>query len=302
MGLQMKNMAKRVWLALRLWYPWFIASLVVLSSNWAATVIFDTVNLWVKGETGVLSILRLGYVAVFVGSVCLLYRHRGALFPLHTRRLPAELRKHLVLFLSNLPKQLEESGGTPPQLVLTNDLDRDILTMEEMKQRQPPVRWSWEMPLRGIRHHLDRNTLQTVTLICSPESLSQAHLFRDICMRYEPLKRIKYSLLVRRKGRLELVSASDLHGTEGLQGWDFEDFEELYRGLWYLIKQFKDRKVADADVMIDFTGGQKVTSLVAATMTFNRRIKSQYVQTNPDHGVLSYDVIMASSNTTGFEM
>lgn len=186
-------MAKRVWVALRLWYPWFIASLVVLSSNWAATVIFDAVNLWMKGEAGVLSILRLCYVAVFVVSVCLLYHQRGAFFPLQTRRLPAEPRKHLVLFLSNLHKQLEESGGKPQELVLTNDLDRDILTMEEMKQRKPPVKWSWEMPIRGIRHHLDRNTLQTVTLICSAESLSQAHLFLDICRRYEPLKKIAYS-------------------------------------------------------------------------------------------------------------
>ncbi len=29
--------------------------------------------------------------------------------------------------------------------------------------------------------------------------------------------------------------------------------------------------------MIDFTGGQKVISVVAAAVTFNRRIKTQYV-------------------------
>ncbi len=298
----MKNMPKRVWVALRLWYPWFTASLAVLSANWAATVIFDTLNLWMKGEAGDLSILRLAYVGIFVLSVSLLYQQRGALFPLHTRQLPAELRKHLVLFLSNLHKEFEESGGIPPALVLTNDLDRDILAMEELKQRHPPVKWPWEMPLRGIRHHLDRNTLQTVTLICSPESLSQAHLFLDICRRYEPLKGIKYSLLVRRRGRPKLLPSSDLHSAAGLQGCDFENFEELRHALRYLLDQFKNWKIADNDVMIDFTGGQKVTSLVAATMTFNRRIKSQYVQTNPDYAVLSYNITMASSTTPGLEL
>lgn len=298
----MKNMARKVWLALRLWYPWVIASLVVLSSNWAATVIFDTVNLWLEGKIGALSIVRLCYVAVFAFSVCLLYRHRGDLFILQTRRLPAELRKHLVLFLSNLRKDLEASGGVPLQLVLTNDLDRDILTMEELKQREPPVKWSWEMPLRGIRHHLDRNTLQTVTLICSPESLLQAHLFLNVCRRYDPLKKVKFSLFARGKARPELVSASDPNVQKGLRGWDFENFDELHHGLSCLLEEFKNRKVADTEVMIDFTGGQKVTSLVAATMTFNRHIKSQYVQTNPDYDVLSYDVVMGLSATPGLEL
>ncbi len=51
--------------------------------------------------------------------------------------------------------------------------------------------------------------------------------------------------------------------------------------------------------MIDFTGGQKVTSVVAASLTFNRRIKAQYVQTNPPWQVVSYDVIHGFANPGG---
>jgi len=51
--------------------------------------------------------------------------------------------------------------------------------------------------------------------------------------------------------------------------------------------------------MIDFTSGQKPTSIVAATLTFNRKIKAQYVQTNDPWRVLSYDVVYATTDTTG---
>lgn len=80
-------------------------------------------------------------------------------------------------------------------------------------------------------------------------------------------------------------------------GWDFERFDDLSKAILELFKIFRRQRVPDEQVMIDFTGGQKVTSVVAAAVTFNRRSKAQYVQTNKPWNVVSYDVMMASSDT-----
>jgi hypothetical protein len=82
-------------------------------------------------------------------------------------------------------------------------------------------------------------------------------------------------------------------------GWDFEQFDDLSRAIWHLLREFKQRRIRDDQVMLDFTGGQKVTSIVAASVTFNRTIKAQYVQTNSPHEVISYDIQLGLSDTGG---
>lgn len=82
-------------------------------------------------------------------------------------------------------------------------------------------------------------------------------------------------------------------------GWDFERFDDLSRAVLHLLRVFKRQRVRDDQIMIDFTGGQKVTSVVAASVTFNRTIKAQYVQTNEPYAVISYDILMESLETGG---
>jgi hypothetical protein len=47
-------------------------------------------------------------------------------------------------------------------------------------------------------------------------------------------------------------------------------------------------KFQEDEIMIDFTGGQKVTSVVAAYISANSKVKAQYVQTNDPWQVKSY--------------
>jgi len=301
----MNQQVDKIYLKLQEWTPWFTAALAVLSSNWAATAISGTINLWASGETGSISLLQIVYCFIFIGAICLLYRQRNAFFRPHTRRLSnerPEQRPHLVMFLSNLPKKLEESDGLPTKLTTKlnlscNSIDKIIQALEELKQADPPLRWPWEMPLRAIRHHLP--ILKTVTLMCSNESLPQAHLFINICQKCDEMARVKFHLLVRQKEQAQLLTSSDVNLICSHEGWDFESFDELSRALSILLKEFKKRKYLDQEIMIDFTGGQKVTSVVAVAMTLNRQIKAQYVQTNPPWGILSYDVILTSSETGG---
>lgn len=283
--------------------PWAIGALVVLSSNLAASGFLETFEVWASGERGIICYSRIAYIASFFIALCLLYWQRRAFLPPRTRLLanePAEHRKHLVLFLSNLPDHLAQSAGIPDGLMLSNDLEQDLLMIEEHKRRKPldPIaRWSWEMPLRAIREHL--GVLESVTLICSRESLPQAPLFLSICGRYRQLEQINFDLLAQDRSRPVLRSGRDLPALDSCEGWDFESFDQLSRALWTLLKKFRKRKYPDDEIMIDFTGGQKVTSIVAATMTFNRQIKAQYVQTNDPWRVLSYDVVYATTDTTG---
>jgi hypothetical protein len=45
------------------------------------------------------------------------------------------------------------------------------------------------------------------------------------------------------------------------------------------------------DIVIDFTGGQKPTSVAAVAITFNRKVRAQYVDTNhPDQPPIGYTV------------
>lgn len=287
---------KKLGIKVRECVPWVIAALGVLSSNWAAEALSSDLKIWLKEWPAVASRLGDFYILLFVAVVILLYRFRGTFFRPHTRYLSnetAEKRKHLVLFLSSLQKDIEESGGIPSLLHLTNDIDADIGRMEAFKRSNRP--WSWEMPLRAIRYHL--GTLETVTLVCSRESICQAGLFLNICARYDRFKNLSFSLLARTGRRLRLHSVTEASFPCSHEGFDFESFDELSRAIWQLLRKFGKKGYFEDDIMIDITGGQKPTSIVGASVTFNRRVKAQYIQTNSPWDVLSYDVELASSDT-----
>ncbi len=300
------------------WFPWFIAAITVLSSNLAANAVEETLELWTNGKMGVVSYLRIGYILFFAGMVVLLCLKRRDFFLPRTRRLSkeeTEKRKHLALFLSNLPPDQVKNAGVPKELKLTQDINKDIEECERLKQKDPPIKWQWEMPLRAIRHHLE--TLKTVTVICSKESILQVNLFLEICKKYTSLEKRIFYVLAQKSGRTELICVSSPPDTnplkdydsesfkkrvDSLQGYDFEDFDKIVDAMDSLRREFDNKEYSEKDIMIDITGGQKPTSIVGAAMTFNLKIKAQYVQTNNPWHVISYDVILASSDTGSLEM
>ena len=298
----MSNKIKGFLPNLRELLPWFTAALVALSSGWAGDAVQDTLDLWLTGTKGVLSLSRCLYILLFMGSAILLYRQRNTFFRPRTRYLrneTPEQRKHLILFLSNLNTDKGKfNNGVPDGLILSNDLDADIKRMEVLKYKKPPLRWSWEMPLRGLSHHF--GALQSVTIICSEKSIEQAHWFLDICRRYDSLKDVTFFILA--KDPAELISTPS-GAFASARGWNFEDFNELSNAMWTLIKKLKrQHEIKENEITIDFTSGQKVNSVVATAITFNRKIKSQYVQTNKPHKVLGYDAMLAASDTGGLGM
>lgn len=280
--------------------PWVIAALVVLTASWAADGLREIVEPFLTGnkpDTDKL-IPCLIYIVLFVIAVWRLYRIRQELFTPRTRFVKNEIpekREHLILFLSNLPPRGSFIDGVPEGVSLTGELDRDLESLVEHKKTNPY--WPWEMSLRGIKHHLNRFNPLKLIVICSPTSIQHVHWFRQVLSSYPVLSNVDVMIFVKESAQPKLIECPTQAITEG--GWEFEKFDDLSDALMHLLRELKRRSVADDQIMIDFTSGQKVTSVVATAVTFNRNIKAQYVQTNYPFEVIGYDILLGSSETGG---
>jgi hypothetical protein len=241
----------------------------------------------------------LSYLALFGLAVYWLYRQRGILFYPRTRLRQNEhppQREHLILFVSNLRENVIGTDGFPTGFVPSYDLARDITALVQHK-KEGGAPWPWEMILRGIVHHVPR--LKAVAVLCSPDSLLQVHLLGSILRRYPEFKDLELQIFLRRDRGADLVDIPASPFQHG--GWEFENFDDLSDALLSLLKQLNDHEIPDREIMIDFTGGYKVTSVVAASVTFNRNVKAQYIQTDPrrNHEPIGYDCLLVSAQTPG---
>ena len=279
---------------------WFLGAIAVLSANLAADALLKTFNTWSEGTRGAPYYQGAAEIAFFLFMVCILYTQREKFFAPRTRffsdKTP-EQRKHLVIFLSSLSKNLETTEGIPEGLTITGDMVKDIDALVKLKTHQS--NWSWEMPLRAIMHHTEPTRigpLRTVTIICSKESIHQASFFYKICRQYDRLEGVVFQILCKKNQKLQLEPLRGIDTTSA-QGFDFESFDELSEGMGFLLRKFRRRGIRGSEIMIDITGGQKPTSVIGAAMTFNQEINAQYIQTNHPWNVKSYDVILVSPST-----
>jgi len=291
-----------MWSKLKELLPFFLALSTVLSAGLATEsflVIFKHLskdNL-IYGRT-----LKIFYIVFFFCMAYLWYRQRNTFFRPRTRYLAndknPEKREHLVLFLSNIKDELLEFHGIPQVYNLSPDIHADVQMFNKLKRGNSSIyNWSWEMPLRAIEYHSE--VLRSITFVCSNKSIKQLHLFFDICRNYKQLNNTTYYTQIKDSNTLMQLSVDTAFNN--LQGLDFEDFDQLSRALWIIRSEFKSKKMGyqEQDIMIDITGGQKPTSVIGASITFNLKIKAQYVQTNDPWQVVSYDVLFASSETGG---
>lgn len=285
----------------------FLAALaVILTGSWASDELRD----WIAALAG-----REGFEAgsavwavpafgLMVLSVFWLYRLRKVWTHPRTRLRQDDsppTYPNVVLFLSNLVGP-SYKDGVPEGVELTGDLDADIRALEQKKDPPPgvkPIRWVWEMPLRGLAHH--REKLQRVVIVCSRESLGQVHWFgRLIRQTYSAaFKQLASVRVLLRKGDLgvELIDyPPDALPEAGVAdgAWDFEAFDQLSWGMVRLLDTLKGEGVREQQIVVDFTSGQKVNSVVGASVTMNRDVTSQYVRTSPPHQVIHYDLVLTS--------
>lgn len=281
--------------------PWVAVACVGFTVHWAAGGTMELLNGWVQhGHFDFrLAGINVVYLALCIASFRWLYSLRRVLFRPRTRLLrneSPEKRQHLVMFLSNLPMATGSFlNGVPKEVTLTGELETDLKALVNQKE-QTGLRWPWERPLRSIQHHL--GALQTVTILCSDESIRQVHWFGEVVGHYDALRQVTLRVFIHRPhDPPSFIACPTMQQTQG--GWDFEHFDELSGAVSSLLHDFHQQGIADDQIVIDFTGGQKVTSVVATAVTFNRPLKAQYVQTNFPHAVISYDILLGLSETGG---
>jgi len=283
------------------WSPWLAGVSVILGGNWAAAVIREQAPDWITKHTWTGTWLDAFYLVFFMVAVAWLYQSKNKFFRPRSRHLrdnrSPPKREYLILFLSDLKTTLvKHIDGVPDGLTLTNNLDEDLKNCVKYKTEHHHY-WPWEMTLRAIHHHAAMGGFKGVALICSPQSITQAHWFKKIADRY-PLLKDKISLLKKENDGMSLVSYD---GTEvsSIHDWHFEQFDDLSLAVTGLLLHYNRQGIADRKMTIDFTGGQKVTSVVAASATFNRDVRVQYVQTSEPWHVLGYDIMLGSSDSLG---
>lgn len=293
-----RNRLGSIWQSIR---RWVAAAFVGFTLHWAAIDIHHTVEpLW-HGDWPEISLtaISLFYLLLFVAAAWWLYSLRLDFEPPHTRYFRVDSRprqrEHLVLFLSRINLQ-SFPDGVPADIGLTGDFAKDLELLDARQMTsEPKSKWTWEMALRGIAHHVP--TLKSVTIVCSNESLLQLDLFLTLLSRYETLNTVRRKLLANDGGRGRVIDCTPR--PENVTGWDFEQFDVLSNGLADLLEYFRRERIPDKHIMVDLTGGQKVTSVVAAAITFNRHLKNQYVQTNEPWNVIGYDIVWAPREPEG---
>ena len=239
--------------------PWMALSATALSMSLASSAIQKLSEKFVFGIGTVLKqeeiYPNIFYIVVFIISISWLYSLRRHLFKARTQGMHnvdnPEHREHLVLFLSNIhEKQLGNYTEQliPNGLVLENaglqSLDKDLASIEEHKKSNRP--WAWEMTLRAIRHHIgnvESPTLKTITVICSHESIKQFPQYGAILGNYLKNTNITLKLLAKKNGSHCWETYNGSQKNHSLNGYDFEDFDELTSALHWYLKQRRKNKV-----------------------------------------------------------
>lgn len=132
-----------------------------------------------------------------------------------------------------------------------------------------PLKHNWQQLLRSIRN---REALDEVWLIGSKEANGSG----------------SHSVLGTAARLLQpYVSGSVNHAQDSPS---FEDFDGVVEAVRSILRGSL-RNVPREQIVLDVTGGQKVTSIAGAALTMNNELCFQYVQTNPPFATRLYDVI-----------
>jgi hypothetical protein len=287
--------------------PWIVAAAAALSFYGTAAF----VHRLIVGER-IEPRSSLWYVGSFLLLVVLSVWLRNNVVIVHTRYLRGERIGRedgaakpltIVAILSDVSETLSGNGyraeidwSSPP------DLDADLKTLEAAKKRGAPT-WSWEMLLRALRPHA--HCLDGLVLVGSrepdhpapdgvrrrPPSLPQAFAFVRILRSYPQFENVPVSVWAEQGGIRSMIPADDNRLVETLRGFDFGDLDEMSSTVADLIKYLRfEKRIAASDLLIDFTGGTKPVSVVAAAATMRGEIRAQYVDTN-DVMPTTYDLV-----------
>ncbi len=234
----------------------------------------------------------------FIASVVALYWLRNDVLVVHSRYLEQEEMasrdngaRHLVVILSNVKEVYSQTGVFPTGMEWSApaDLDEDLKRLDAMKKRGTP-KWPWEMQLRALKPHI--GGVEAMTLFCSDESIKQAAAFSDLVRRYFAPTKLKVKVWAegKRNGERSLTEATE-EVLQDYSGFDFNKVDVLSSAIVDLLKYLRFKmRLKPHEIMIDYTGGQKPVSFVAAAVTLRGEVRAQYVDTNSNKPI-EYDLV-----------
>jgi hypothetical protein len=245
--------------------------------------------------------LFAGYLAGFFVCAAFLYVRRNSVLTVHSRYVEQQAisgakRGHLILMLSHVEDEtLAETGWFPRGVTWSDppDLEADLKAIKDVKK--PGERnWPWEMPLRAIQEQLP--VVGEITLVCSPDSIRQAPAF---CERVRRYGRLDVAVWCARDGILSrVVPAAD--PLQDCAGFDFaRRLDDVSAAVTDLLNDMHFvRGIDPREIMVDFTGGQKPVSFVAAAATLRGEVLAQYVDTR-ELKTIVYDLVTNAEARVG---
>lgn len=304
--------SRRPWKALTRTWPWIVATLAAFTTIATGTALHEwlftrLVNEHVSTAAYVVGAVML-CAAVGFSALLFEYRHSFGAHARYPRSAPAEQRRCLVLFVSDL--NLKRVGRCDKGIPEWHTLATGMLVDEfiklaadkaeyHLKHKEWPKNWPWEMSLHAIAHHV--GVVETVALVCSPESLADVDHLNTIIATFADTKFLADKTIVwcrsasKRKAygtREELLDAN-LSPT----GFELEHLDDLSDAIHSLLRHLHSIGFEDDDIMLDFTSGQKTNSIVCACATFNGALRAQYMKTSDPSIALSYDLSVDSERS-----
>lgn len=227
----------------------------------------------------------LGMGLLSIGCAGVLYARRRSFLPVAVQRIgqPGRVEPHAVLVLTVSRPGWEWQPGqltrinAQTKIRESHDLPATLPEALKVMAQLGETKFTWEQLLRAIQGHVPG--AQRIILIGSSGTNGTAASF-DACRQM-----IAHYFPGLEQASIQARAAS------------FEALDDLLGVYRKIIVEEAQRK---GDVMIDVTGGSKVVSIAAAMVTLEHpEIEFQYVETEGDKRVRTFNVISGSAGGEG---
>jgi hypothetical protein len=205
----------------------------------------------------------------------------------------------MVLFLSTpsiVPEILPGGGTCHARVELREgqvatlageDAEADIEAIDHAVEAAGERPWNWQQLLRALRWHPRLRDLWIIASTDAPHYRAEQGA--------DPLAPGARHSAQSGKGSWDFAelcreflapyTGARIHIATDAVG--FEHYEEVMLAARHVLREHL-RRVAAERIVVDITGGTKITSIAGAALTLNRGVSFQYVDTQPPHRVISF--------------
>ncbi len=207
--------------------------------------------------------ISIGIWVLFIGFSWVLFMLKKNFFSFKIKQSKATPHKCLIIALSE-KRDFKIENGNFLYNTIALPKEKGLKELVTFCGDDKDIKWNWEMPLRAVLENKEK--LEIVYLVGSKDSGTLKGSFNDL-KDFEALithycnnvKVIQYDTAV-----------------------DFTDYNELTKAFFTIKEKLTSKdKFNDGDIVIDITGGQKVTSIAGTAISINSySLSFLYIDTN----------------------